>query len=81
MFCCLQRGFYLHVSAAEHGGYGRGDNASARAAVSEQDHVPGLPALQRTGNNRCNTCRINMYISVAVISCYNIHRMQMTSNQ
>lgn len=38
------------MSAAEHGGHGTGDNGTAGSAVPEQDHIPGLPPLQRTGN-------------------------------
>lgn len=46
----FQWGLYLHVSPAQHGGHGWGDHGSARTAVAEQDHVPGLPTIPRTGN-------------------------------
>lgn len=38
------------MSPAQHGGHGRGDHGSARTAVAEQDHVPGLFTVPWTGN-------------------------------
>lgn len=46
----FQWGLYLHVPPAQHGGHGRGDHGSARTAVAEQNHVPGLPTIPRTGS-------------------------------